>query len=306
MRRILIDTDTASDDAVAIVMAMRHPDLRVEAITTVAGNVPVDIATANAKISIAMAQTYTPALFKGCSRPICRPDRLTIQAFPEDDGMGNHGFPVPDIPVGSEHAVNAIARLVDTYDDLEIITLGPLTNIALAIRLYPETMKKVKKIVSMGAQFGMKNPFTPAAEFNIACDPEAAQIVLSSGIHMEMIPLDASFDDAIFELEDLNRLRNIKTPQADFYYRCNTGFLETCKRLYGRPLLLMPDQIAVAYLIDPSIAKVKESSFAQCETARGLSYGQFVYDYTSEQNNCTVIPKVDGAAFKELLFKSCM
>ena len=305
MRRILIDTDTASDDAVAIVMALRHPEFKVEAITTVAGNVPLDIATVNAQISIGMADTYAPKLYAGCSKPLCRPDQLTIAKFEGDDGMGNHNFPIPDVNVEKEHAVNAIAHYVEQYDELEIITLGPLTNIALAIRMYPDIMKKVKKIVAMGAQFGMKNPFTPAAEYNIACDPEAAQIVLTSGIYMEMIPMDASYDDAIFEEEDLNKLRAIGTKQSDFFYDCNTGFIETCQRLYGRPMVLMPDQIAMAYLMDPSIAKVKESSYAQCETARGISYGQFVYDYRAEEFNCTVIPKVYGDKFKKILFAGC-
>ena len=305
MRRILIDTDTASDDAVAIVMAMRHPDFKVEAITTVAGNVPLDIATVNAKISIGMADTYIPKVYAGCRYPICRPDQLSIQKFPGDDGMGNHHFPVPDIPTEKEHAVNAIAQMVKEFDDLEIITLGPLTNIALAIRMYPDTMKKVKKIVSMGAQFGMKNPFTPAAEYNSACDPEAAQIVLSSGIYMEMIPMDASYGDAVFEEGDLNRLRAIGTKQAGFFYECNTGFIETCLNLYGRPMVLMPDQIAMAYLIDPTIAKIRESSYAQCETSRGLAYGQFIYDYRNGESNCTVIPRIYGDKFKEILFSTC-
>lgn len=157
MRKLIIDTDTASDDAIALVLALRWPDVEIKAVTTVAGNVPVEAATRNAMVSIAMADAYRPPVYRGCDRPLWR-RQITAQQVHGRDGLGDRGYPDPGIPLEQEHAVDAIARLVRENEGIDIVTLGPLTNIAMAIRLYPATMSRVRSITAMGGPVPAAQP----------------------------------------------------------------------------------------------------------------------------------------------------
>ena len=151
MRKIIIDTDTGSDDAVAILMALRDPSVQVLAVTTVCGNVNMEQATINAFRSIDAARTYVPPVYKGAYRPLMR-DAVTAENVHGQDGMGDMGLPVPDMQAETEHAVEAILRLVkENPGEIEIVALGPATNLALAMMKDPETMKQVKHIYSMGS-----------------------------------------------------------------------------------------------------------------------------------------------------------
>lgn len=190
MKRILIDTDTASDDAVAIILALRNPDVRVEAITVVAGNVPLPLAVKNALISIQTAGTYYPPVFPGSDRPFLKP-LFTSEFVHGPDGMGDMDLPDPDLIPANEHAVDAILRLISENPyQLELITLGPLTNIALACLKDPDTMQKIKRITIMGGAGHGSGNITPLAEFNIFVDAEAAAVVLQSGIPLLLVGWD--------------------------------------------------------------------------------------------------------------------
>jgi len=145
MRRFLIDTDTASDDAVALIMALREPDIRVEAITVVAGNLPLPLAVKNALLSVEVANTYRPPVFAGMAKPLLR-DLFTSEFVHGDDGMGNMGLPEPALAAEREHAVDALIRiLTGAPDELELITLGPLTNISMVCLRAPEAIRKLKR-----------------------------------------------------------------------------------------------------------------------------------------------------------------
>lgn len=307
MRNIIIDTDTGSDDAIAIVMALRHPDIHVEAITSVAGNVPIEYATRNAMISIEMADTYSPPVYEGCSVPLCR-KQITAQQVHGHDGLGDVGYDSPKIVLEKEHAVDAIARLVDEKSDIEIVTLGPLTNIAMAIRMYPEIMKKVKTITAMGGQYRKMNPHTPCGEFNMLVDPEAVDIVLKSGIYTIFVPLDVCFDDAAFDEEEIKSLYRLGTKQAEFFVDCNKSLIDYIKKKHGVTQLIMPDPTAMAYYIDNSVATSRVDAYTVCETKSELTVGQLVYDYVDllkQEKNAAVIPTIDGKKFKEMIFDCC-
>ena len=182
MRRFVIDTDTASDDAVALVMALREPSVKVEAITVVAGNVPLDCAVTNALISIDMAGTYAPPVYVGAAKPMLR-ELFTAQFVHGENGMGEMELPAPKTAPKKEHAVDAIIELAQKYPgELELITLGPLTNVAIACLKAPDIMRGIKKVWIMGGSGLSAGNITPLAEFNIYVDAEAAQIVLDSGI----------------------------------------------------------------------------------------------------------------------------
>ena len=142
MRKFIIDTDTASDDVIAIITALREPSIDVLALTVVAGNIRIDQAVQNALVAIDVANTYQPRVYKGMGKPLFR-DLFTADDVHGADGLGNMFLNTPDIPVESEHAIDALIRLIEENPyEIELVTLGPLTNIAMAALKAPETMNK--------------------------------------------------------------------------------------------------------------------------------------------------------------------
>ena len=168
MRRIIIDTDTGTDDAVAIIMALRDPDVKVEAITTVQGNVSMDRATVNALMSIEAAETYQPPVYKGFALPIVKEVDLSLNLLGHgEDGMGDIGLPPPKIKAEDEHAVDFLIRYIEENPyELEIVTIGPVTNLAWVCHRSPGTLSKVKKIYMMMGSGLWPGNTTPLAEGN--------------------------------------------------------------------------------------------------------------------------------------------
>ena len=303
MRHILIDTDTGSDDAAAIIMMLRAADIQVDAITTVAGNVDLHYATHNALVSVAMANTYLPAVYEGCDAPLLAPvQRATVHGV---NGLSDIDYPRPDIPVSSLHAAGSIANFAKTAPDPEILALGPLTNIAMAIVLYPEAMKNIKRIVAMGGQYKFLNPHTPVAEFNISCDPHAAQVVLQSGIFTEFVPFDLCVGPCALNGQDMQKLRAFGSKSADFVLDCNRTLIHYSTRMLGEDALLLPDAIAAAYLIDPAVAVERIPCRIDCELASPLTIGQLIYDKHSVTPNGALIAACDPVLFKNMLFDLC-
>ncbi|MBQ1769949.1 MAG: nucleoside hydrolase, partial [Turicibacter sp.] len=167
MRKFIIDTDTASDDVIAIITALREPSVEVLALTVVAGNVGLEQSIQNALTAIEIADTYQPSVYGGMSKPLFR-NLFTADDIHGADGLGNMFLPKPNIKVESEHAMDAIIRLIEEHPyEIELITLGPLTNIAMAALKAPETMNKLKSITLMaGTGLGAGNT-TETAEFNV-------------------------------------------------------------------------------------------------------------------------------------------
>ena len=203
MRKIIIDTDCGSDDAVALMMALKSESVQIEAITTVCGNVPLELATKNALMTIEITNAQMPPLFVGASKPLMR-DLVTAVNVHGEDGMGDIDLIHPSLIPEKEHAVDAIVRIVESCpNEIEIVTIGPATNIALAIMKAPLIMQKVKHIYSMGtAGFGRGNT-TPVAEFNVYVDAEAYDIMLRSNIPLTIIGFDVCLGDAALNKNDL-------------------------------------------------------------------------------------------------------
>ena len=178
MRNFLIDTDTASDDAVAIIMALAAPDVRVLGLTTVAGNVGLEQATRNALLTAEICNSDVP-VFAGAAEPLTRAHEHA-HWFHGADGLGDHGYPAPKRKPEREHAVDAILRLADAEPGLTLVTLGPLTNIALALARDPSLAGRIGRCVVMGGAPCCEGNVTPAAEYNIWVDPEAARTVFRS------------------------------------------------------------------------------------------------------------------------------
>src|SRR5215203_6542686 len=215
MCRLLVDTNPATDDPVALVIALRHPGVRVEAITVVAGNVPVDQGVQNALYTLELLGERTP-VFRGAEAPLLAP-LVTSQFIHGEDGMGDMGLPLHGREPHSGHAVDALLETAVRYPgEVELVTLGPLTNVAMALHKDPSFAEKVKGCVMMcGASDHLGN-ITPVAEYNAWVDPEAAQLVFTSGMPIKMVGLDVSRKHATFTAEESAELRGVGTPLAEF------------------------------------------------------------------------------------------
>lgn len=317
MKKIIIDTDTASDDAVALVMALREPALEVLAITAVAGNVTLDLATKNACLAATYADTYLPPIYAGAERPLVRALNTATNVHGED-GMGDMPagfFKEPATEPQPQRAVDAIIDLIAGGDgDIELVTLGPLTNIALAILQAPEVMKKVPHITMMGGAAFAGNA-NPTAEFNIWVDAEAADVVFASGIPITMATIEACFGSAKFTPEEIEQLQRSQSEAARFCADCNRTLIDLNARLLGEPGLDLPDPTAIAILARPELIQGYFTGYARVETAgSALTDGMVVCDRRAPQtvqamakgsslhrHNTTVVYEIDGPAFKEYL-----
>ncbi|MBF4691576.1 nucleoside hydrolase [Fusibacter ferrireducens] len=306
MRKFIIDTDTASDDAVALIMALREKEVKVEAITVVAGNVPIDVAVKNALISVEMANTYKPPVFKGIAKPILR-ELVDSEYVHGSDGMGEMNLPDPTIQIEQEHAVDAMIRMIEAHDDqeLELITLGPLTNLAVAYVKAPEILKKLKRVTIMGGAGLKSGNITPVAEFNIYVDPEAAQIVAASGLPLYFVGWDASMGESFLNLDDLEFLNNSGSETAKFCVRCNKSLQTFNLERLNHQGFDLPDPATVAAAFYPEIVE-NYDAYCYVEYKSEMNSGQLVIDYLSilnEPPNATFCGVLNGAAFKQKLFE---
>src|SRR5258707_12652687 len=230
-RTFLIDTDTASDDADAIIMALRASDVRVAAITTVAGNVNVQQSTRNALYTVELCGADVP-VYAGAEKPLLRRYENATW-FHGRDGLGDHGYPPPRRSPGKLHAVDAIIEAVEANPGLVIVTLAPLTNLALALAKKPDMASKVGRCVVMGGAPCCEGNVTPAAEYNIWVDPEAARIVMLSGLPVELIGWQLSRGDAVVNENDIARIQEFNTPLARFAIECNSHARRAYKEQTG-------------------------------------------------------------------------
>lgn len=305
MRKFLIDTDTASDDAVAIIMALRDPSVQVEAITVVAGNLPIDLAVKNALICIETAGTYAPPVHKGIGKPLLR-DLVTSEFVHGTDGMGEMNLPDPKLQLSEGHAVDKIIECARQYPhELEIITLGPLMNLACACIKAPEIAQLVKHVFVMGGNgFGPGN-MTPVAEFNLFVDAEAAQIVIDSGLPLTFVGWDVSTDDTFITQPDIDQLLKSGSKIAEFCVRCNATLQQYNADLWGKIGFDLPDPVTMAVALYPDIVTEMVEAYTYVERRSVDGYGQLVIDQHNllqRPANAQICTRVDAARFKQILF----
>ncbi|MPM87812.1 Pyrimidine-specific ribonucleoside hydrolase RihA [bioreactor metagenome] len=313
MRKIVIDTDCGSDDAVAIMMALKSEEVRVEAITTVCGNVPLELATKNALMTIEVANGQRPPLFVGASKPLMR-DLVTAVNVHGEDGMGDSDLIHPTIFQQEDHAVDAILRIVkDNPYEIELVTIGPVTNIALAIMKDPITMKKVKHIYSMGtAGFGRGNT-TPVAEFNIYVDAEAYDVMLRAGIPLTIIGFDVCLGDAAMNKNDMDMLLASGKQEAIFAVECNHSLLKYNLKRSGEHIVDLPDAVAMGVVLWKEIVLESVDCYCKACIIDPSTYGQVIVDdgsvlgvsegFVSHKPNSKVCKTIDNIKFKDKLFQ---
>jgi len=282
-RLFLIDTDTASDDAVALIMALRSPNVRVLAITTVAGNVSVEQATRNAIYTAELCGSDVP-VFVGAEKPLHRPHQ-PAHWFHGRDGLGDHGYPPPKRAPEKTPAADALISTIDANPGLVLVTLGPLTNIALALDRKPDIAKKVSRCVIMGGAPCCEGNVTPAAEYNIWCDPHAARVVLHSGMPVELVGWHLCRDEAVLKLEDIERVLSLDTPLARFAIECNNRAQEAYFEQTGEHGISLPDPVAMSIALDPTIVTSQSEHFVEVETSSELTLGMTVVDRLNVSGN---------------------
>ena len=318
VRSILIDTDTASDDAVALIMALRSSDVQVEAITIVAGNVSVHQAGRNALYVVELCSADVP-VFVGSDRPLAR-DLQIADWFHGRDGLGDHGFAPSKRSIEAEEAVDAIVRIVMATPGIEIVTLGPLTNLACALEGEPRLAENVARCVVMGGAPCCEGNVTPAAEYNIWVDPEAARAVLRSALPIELVGWQLCRGAAVIASNEIQEVEAFGTPFADFAIRANSAGRDAYLRQTGEIGISLPDPVAMGILLDPSLSLDASGHFVDVETDGELTRGMTVVDRLNVARDprnqqvwsevlgrgklTTVCWKLDVARWKKMLFQA--
>lgn len=282
-RVFLIDTDTASDDAVALIMALRSAEVRVAAITTVAGNVPVEQATRNALYTAELCDAATP-IYMGCAEPLTR--KLEDATwFHGQDGLGDQGYPAPKRSAEKAHAVDAIIETVRAHPGIEVVTLGPLTNVALALKRDPGIVRNVSRCVVMGGNPCCVGNVTPAAEYNMWVDPDAARIVCRSGLPIELVGWHLCRGEAALSAGDMERALALGTTLAKFAIDCNSTAREAFFRQTGEVGISLPDPVAMSVALDPSICTTAGNHYLDVEAVSELTRGMTVVDRLDAAEN---------------------
>ncbi len=276
MRNFLIDTDTASDDAVAIMMALAAPDVSVLALTTVAGNVSLEQATRNALLTAEICGSNVP-VFVGAGAPLIRAHEHA-HWFHGEDGLGDHGYPAPKRAPEREHAVEAILRLAHAEPGLTLVTLGPLTNIALALARDRSIAGRIGRCVVMGGAPCCEGNVTPAAEYNIWVDPEAARAVFRSGLPIEMVGWHVSRGESVLTDAEIAAIEALGTAKARFAIESNSRAREAYHVQTGETGLSLADPTAMAIALDRSIGLSWSRHRVAIECASELTRGMTVVD----------------------------
>jgi purine nucleosidase len=303
-RKIVIDTDPGQDDAVAILMALASPeDFDLLGIVAVAGNAGLDLTSKNARKVVELAGRPDVPVHAGADRPM----RRTLVTAPHvhgETGLNGPDLPEPVVPLRAEHGVDFLVETLMAHEPgtVTLCTLGPLTNVATALQKAPEIAPRIGGIVMMGGAYFEVGNFTPAAEFNIYVDPEAADAVLRSGVPITMLPLDVTHG-VLTTPERMERIRGIGNRAGDAVGAMLRFSEKFDLEKYGAPGAPLHDPTVIAWLLAPSLFKGRTINVT-VETGSELTRGMTVADYwriTDRPKNVHFIRSVDADGFYALL-----
>ncbi|HEX2767409.1 MAG TPA: nucleoside hydrolase [Candidatus Limnocylindria bacterium] len=275
-RRVILDCDPGHDDAIAILLAAASPALELEAITTVAGNQTLDKVTLNARRVCSVAGITEVPIAAGADRPLARAP-IVAGEIHGTSGLDGVDWDEPTVGVDSRAAVDLIVEraLADDPRPLTIVAVGPLTNVATALRDHPEIRPRIERISVMGGAIGLGN-WSPSAEFNIIVDPEASEIVLESGVPVTLVPLEVTHQ-ALATDPVLERIAALGTPVSRMADALLRFFADTYRDVFGFAAPAVHDPCAVAAIIDPTIVGTRRTNVA-IETRSELTLGRTVVD----------------------------
>ena len=298
--RIIIDTDPGIDDSLTFLLALASPEIQLEALTTTQGNVTVEKATRNALSVLELGHASHIPVAKGSEFPLVQPLRASAYVHGES-GIGNSKLPEPKTKPVSKHAVDyLIERVLAEPGEISIFPIGPLTNLAMAIRKEPRFAKAVKELVIMGGAILDHGNVTPLAEFNIYVDPHAAHIVFHSGISITLIPLDVTHK-CLFLQKHVDRLMQMPSPISRFIRDALQVYLKFSFDL-GYAGSALHDPLTLATVIAPELLTLKEY-YVDVDISGGVSMGKTFADIlnlTKKPANMQVAMGVRGEDFVEL------
>lgn len=303
-RKIIIDTDPGQDDAVAILLALASPEeIDLLGITAVAGNVPLALTQENACKTCEVAGRPEVRVFAGCDRPLAH-SLVTAEHVHGKTGLDGPDLPAPTMPLQQAHGVDFLIRTLrdNPAGTVTLCPLGPLTNIATALQQAPDIAPRIKEIVLMGGAYFEVGNITPAAEFNIYVDPEAAEIVFKSGVPLTVMPLDVTHKVLVTPARSA-AFRALRTEPGRIVADWTDFFERFDKEKYGSDGAPLHDPTVIAYLIRPELFTGRHIN-VEIETRSDLTRGMTVADWwrvTDRAPNAMFMGDVDADGFFSLL-----
>lgn len=302
-RKIIIDTDPGQDDAIAILLAFASPEIDVLGLTAVAGNVPLALTQKNARIICELAGRGDVPVYAGCDRPLVR-KLVTAEHVHGKTGLDGPAMPDPVMPLAEGHGVDFIIETLrrEAAHTVTLCPLGPLTNIAEAFRRAPDVAARVQQIVLMGGAYFEVGNITPAAEFNIYVDPEAADIVFRSGVPIVVMPLDVTHK-VLTTRARVEAFRALGTEVGRVCAEWSDFFERFDMEKYGSEGAPLHDPTVIAYLLAPGLFRGRHIN-VEIEVQSDLTRGMTVADWwgvTDRPANALFIGDVDAEGFFALL-----
>lgn len=300
-RNIILDCDPGHDDAIAIVLAGHNEKINLLGISVESGNQTLEKTAKNA-LNLASFLNLNVPVCKGLDTPIIR-DKVICEQIHGESGLDGFTFPKPSYDFDSRNGVNFIIDTIKKYDDVTIVATGPLTNVAMAIRMEPLIKSRVKEIIIMGGSIDHGNT-SPAAEFNIMCDPEAAYIVFNSSITVKMIGLNVTRKVLVYP-EIIARMKEINNKVSEMFVDLMKVFNENQRKTFGIVAGPLHDPATIVSLIDESVIKYQKMN-VQIDISHGPSYGRTncdVFDYLHKEKNAYVAVDIDVDKYWDIIYQ---
>lgn len=301
-QKIILDCDPGHDDAIAILLAVASPSIDLLGISVVAGNQTIEKTAQNA-LNVARFLNSNVPIAIGCSLPIIR-DRIICSEVHGESGLDGFTFPKYEKNFDKRHACQMMIDLIMANDDVVVVTTGPMTNLAMAMRLEPKIVKRIKKVILMGGSIDNGNT-SPAAEFNIMCDAEAAHIVFNSGVDVYMCGLNITRKILVRD-EIVNRMGQINNRISDMFVKLMEVFNENQRKTFGIEAGPLHDPVTIVSLIDESVVTFKKMNVV-IDINHGSSYGRTncdVFDYLHAPKNAYVAIDVDVNKYWNIIEKA--
>lgn len=302
MKKIIIDTDCGVDDAASMLLAFASPLAEVIALTSVHGNTSVDNATANCLKVLDLVGKDVP-VYPGCARPLVAEPHYAAYVHGED-GLGDAGIPLSRRQPQKKHAAQALVDLANEHPgEIDLIAIGPLTNLAVAQQLDPDLPTKFASLTIMGGAVYAKGNINITAEFNIFVDAEAARSVFERWPMVRILSWETTMQHLFIE-ENLDRLFSLGTPKSKFMHDTNQIILGFVRQMFNQNFLFPSDELAVACAIDPTLISRKENHHVSVETggiqSRGLTYTDW-WDRSGKPINAEIILDLDQQRFVQMM-----
>lgn len=303
-KHIIIDTDPGIDDALAFLLALASPELVVDGIVTIHGNASTAQVTTNALSILELAKRSNVPVYRGCELPLVQPSMLSPETH-GNSGLGYAQLPAPQSQVRAQHGSDFIIEHIMSHpEEITLVCIGPLTNVALAIRKEPRIVQAVKEVFIMGGAIKHQGNTTPLAEYNTYVDPHAAHIVFHSGMPMILTPLDVTYQ-CIFTTDDLSRLQKIDSPITKFIADSTRFYMEFHDEYQKIDGCVINDPMTLALTYMPEICDY-ENLYVDVDISSGVGLGNTFadfYNYDKKSPNMKVALGVRPRMFMELFLE---